>query len=109
MTTVNRDVILNSDIIVIAVKPHQVSDIMSEIQLAYSEFHTAHTAGSRHPITMPKNLGPVIVSVAAGVTLSDIEQKVCRVSTHCRQITRGIWEHASQKVYPGLILICCRI
>ena len=70
VTCFNRDVILNSDIIVITVKPHQVMDIMAEIQ-------TVHTEGHSVTHATPKNLRPLIVSVAAGITINDMEQKVC--------------------------------
>lgn len=76
VTTVNRDIIFNSDIIIIAVKPQQVLDIMLQIQTVYCEFHTAHTTGNHQSVVAPKTLRPVIVSVAAGVTLGDIERKV---------------------------------
>ncbi len=78
MTTSNHDIVRNADIIVIAVKPHQVPGIMSEIQAAYSEMQAS---GASIPVQgpaapMPKNLRPLLVSAAAAVTLSDIEQKV---------------------------------
>ena len=70
VTCHNRDVIFNSDIIIIAVKPHQVLDVMTEIQTVHTEVHSgSHSA--------PKNLRPLIVSVATGITISDMEQKVC--------------------------------
>ena len=75
MTTTNSDIIRNSDIIIVAVKPHQVLDIMADIQAVYSEVQSSGVAGSQ-TITAPRNLRPLIVSVAAAITISDIEQKV---------------------------------
>ena len=62
----------SSDIIIIAVKPHLVLGILSEIQDYYI---AAQSSGNP-----PKNLRPVIVSVATAVTIEDIESKV-RVQT----------------------------
>ena len=71
-TVENRDVITNSDIIILCVKPHQILDIMTEIHDIYA---AAQAGGNRGPA--PRSLRPLIVSVAAIVTLSEIEKKVC--------------------------------
>ena len=71
-TTHNRDVILNSDVIVLATKPHQILGIMAEIQAMFSDFQSRaqpHTSS-------PKSWRPLIVSVASSITIADIEQKV---------------------------------
>ena len=73
-TVVNREVIRNSDIVIVAVKPYQVLDVMSEFQTLYSEVQSGPGSGV---VNAPKNLRPLIVSVAASVTIRDIEQKVC--------------------------------
>jgi pyrroline-5-carboxylate reductase len=70
-TTHNRDVILNSDVIVLATKPHQVLGIMTEIQAMFSDFQSRaqpHTSS-------PKSWRPLIVSVASSVSIADIEEK----------------------------------
>ena len=64
----NSAVMTSSDIIIIAVKPHLVLNILSEIQDYYI---AAQSSGNP-----PKNLRPVIVSVATAVTVEDIESKV---------------------------------
>lgn len=65
---------MNCDIIVISVKPHQVMDILNELQKLYEEFSTSQPiVGSNR---MPKNMRPLIVSVATAITLKDIEEKV---------------------------------
>ena len=70
-TTDNRDVILNSDVIILAVKPYQVLGIMSDIQSMFGDFQSR-----AQPHSSPKSWRPLIVSVASSVTISDIEQKV---------------------------------
>lgn len=67
----NRDVIVNSDIIILAVKPYQILDVMTEIHDIYA---AAQSAGNRGPA--PRSLRPLIVSVAAVISLSEIEKKV---------------------------------
>lgn len=62
----NRDVIGQCDMIIIAVKPYQVLEVMQEIHQIFK------TSGS-HP---PKSLRPLVVSVAASVPLAEIEKKV---------------------------------
>lgn len=74
ITSTNQDVILNSDIIVLAVKPHQILDVMKEIHDTYTAVQ--QQAGSRTPTTSPRSFRPLIVSVAASVPLADIEEKV---------------------------------
>lgn len=71
-TTHNRDVILNSDIIVLAIKPSQVLTIMSEIQSMFSDFQSR----AQPHISSPKSWRPLIVSVASSIPIADIEQKV---------------------------------
>ncbi len=66
---------MNSDVIVIAVKPYQVLAILDEIQETYKEL-TATNPLTNIPIRPPKNLRPLIVSVAAGVSIDEIEDKV---------------------------------
>ena len=73
MTTNNQDVILNSDVIVLAVKPYQVLDVMKEIHDTYTTVQ--QLAGSKATAT-PRSFRPLIVSVAAAVSLADIEGKV---------------------------------
>ena len=75
VTSTNQDVILNSDVIILAVKPHQILDIMKEIHDTYTAVQ--QYAGSKTTTTTPKSFRPLIVSVAASVPLADIEEKVC--------------------------------
>lgn len=77
VTINNQDVILNSDIIILAVKPYQVLDVMNEI-------HDTYTTVQQHAgkaTSSPRSFRPLIVSVASSVTLADIEDKVCQSST----------------------------
>ena len=74
-TTHNRDVILNSDIIVLAIKPHQILGIMSEIQAMFSDFQSR----AQPHVSSPKCWRPLIVSVASSLTIADIEQKVVKM------------------------------
>ena len=65
----------------IAVKPNQVADVMEEIQGVFREFPSpSSTAKMSASVTPPKNFRPVVVSVATGVQIRDIEQKVCSSS-----------------------------
>ena len=73
VTSNNQDVILNSDIIILAVKPHQILDVMKEIHDTYTTVQ--QQAGSR-TTTTPRSFRPLIVSVATSITLADIEEKV---------------------------------
>ena len=73
--TNNRQIILNSDIIVVAVKPAQVAAVMEEIQNVFKEFPSP-TAMANRAVSPPKNFRPVVVSVATGVQIVDLEQKV---------------------------------
>lgn len=73
VTSNNQDVILNSDIIMLAVKPYQILDVMREIHDSYTTVQ--QQAGNKSTIT-PRSFRPLIVSVAAAVTLADIEEKV---------------------------------
>ncbi len=66
---------MNSDIIIIAVKPYQVLDVLEEVQEIYKEL-TAVNPLTGTPSTPPKNLRPLIVSVAAGVAIAELEAKV---------------------------------
>lgn len=68
MTTSNRDIILTADVIIVAVKPHHVLDVLAQFEAIYAELSKSHVT--------PKNLRPVIVSVAASVSISEIERKV---------------------------------
>jgi pyrroline-5-carboxylate reductase len=70
-TTHNRDVILNSDIIILAIKPHQILGIMSDIQAMFSDFQSR----AQPHVSSPKCWRPLIVSVASSLTIADIEQK----------------------------------
>ncbi len=77
MTTDNQDIVRNCDVIIVSVKPYQVLAIMADIQATYGETQTVSGAGMSAAISStPKNLRPLIVSVAAAITLSDMEQKV---------------------------------
>lgn len=71
-TTHNRDVILNSDVIVLATKPYQILGIMTEIQAMFSDFQSR----AQPHISSPKCWRPLIISVASSVTVADIDQKV---------------------------------
>ena len=82
-TTRNRDVILNSDVIVLATKPHQVLGIMTEIQAMFSDFQSQ----AQPHISNPKSWRPLIVSVASSVTIADIEEKVCGLLGQCNNET----------------------
>ena len=96
MTTNNEDVILNSDVIVLAVKPYQILDVMKEIHDTYTTVQ--QLAGSK-ATTTPRSFRPLIVSVAAAVSLADIEGKVstlqhsllnsytCTCSCYCITVT----------------------
>ena len=67
--------IVNSDIIVIAVKPHQVLPVVEDIQSVFKNFPSAPVPGKTNA-TPPKSFRPLVVSVATAVTIQDIEQKV---------------------------------
>ena len=71
-TTHNRDIILNSDVIILAVKPYQILAIMTDIQAMFSDFQSR----AQPHVSTPKSWRPLIVSVASSVTIADIEQKV---------------------------------
>ena len=73
VTSNNQDVILNSDIIILAVKPHQILDVMKEVHDTYVAVQ--QQAGSR-TTTTPRSFRPLIVSVATSISLADIEEKV---------------------------------
>ena len=73
VTSNNQDVILNSDIIILAVKPHQILDVMKEVHDTYTAVQ--QQAGSR-TTTNPRSFRPLIVSVATSISLADIEEKV---------------------------------
>ena len=80
-TTHNRDVILNSDVIVLATKPQQILDITTEIQALISDYQSQthlqpYTASA-------KNWRPLVVSVAASITTFDLEEKVCSCPGVC--------------------------
>ena len=65
---------MNSDVIVISVKPHQVMDILNELQKLYEQLSSSQPiVGSNRT---PKNMRPLIVSVATAITIKDIEEKV---------------------------------
>lgn len=61
----NQEVIGQCDMIIVAVKPYQVMEVMQDIH------QTFKTAGGH----TPKSLRPLIVSVAASVPLQEIERK----------------------------------
>ncbi len=71
----NRDVIGQCDMIVIAVKPYQVLDVMQEMHQMFKN------SGSQ----APKTLRPLVVSVATSVPLVEIEKKV--ISVLCANCT----------------------
>ena len=73
ITSSNQEVILNSDIIILAVKPHQILDVMTEVHDTYTAVQ--QQAGSR-TTTTPRSFRPLIVSIASSVSLADIEEKV---------------------------------
>lgn len=75
VTTNNCDVIVNSELIVIAVKPHQVLPVVEEIQSVFKHFPSSSGSG-KTSATPPKSFRPLVVSVATAVTIQDIEQKV---------------------------------
>lgn len=54
--------------IIVAVKPHHVLDVLGQFEAVYTELSRSHVT--------PKNLRPLIVSVASSVSISEIEQKV---------------------------------
>ena len=79
VSTSNKMVIMNSDVIIVAVKPYQALGILDELQETYNELTAVNplTGTPNHP---PKNLRPLIVSVAAGITIEEIEEKVINQS-----------------------------
>ena len=70
VSLMNRDVIGQCDMIIIAVKPHQVLDVMQEMHQMFKN------SGAQ----APKTLRPLVVSVAASVPLAEIEKKVSGAS-----------------------------
>jgi pyrroline-5-carboxylate reductase len=68
MTTSNRDIVLSSDLIVVAIRPQHVLEVLGQLETIYAEL-------SKSFVT-PKNLRPVIVSVATSVSISQIEGMV---------------------------------
>ena len=73
VTSSNQEVILNSDIIILAVKPHQILDVMTEVHDTYKTVQ--QQAGSR-TTTTPRSFRPLIVSIASSISLAGIEEKV---------------------------------
>jgi len=67
-TTSNSVIVTTSDVIIIAVKPHLVLGVLGE----FHDYYISAQSGGNPP----KNLRPLIVSVAASVTIADIESKV---------------------------------
>ena len=59
---------MTADVIVVAVKPQQVLDVLGQFEAMYAEMSKSHVT--------PRNLRPVIVSVASSVSISEIEKKV---------------------------------
>ena len=107
MTTSNRHVILSSDIIILAVKPAQVEEVMDEIQTVFKEFPSP-SAMANSPISPPKNFRPVIVSVAAAVQIKDLEQKVVCVTPPPPSIASYPGAGGRRKV-PGIHCLRMRV
>ncbi len=78
VSATSYDVIGASDVIIIAVKPYQVLEVMDNL---LKVLKTAQVAGST-----PKSLRPLIVSVASSVPLAELEK---RVSSRSMQVCRS--------------------
>lgn len=74
MTTNNKDIVLHSDVIVLAVKPHLILGILDELQKIYKELSDDRILTDSGP--SHKNLRPLVVSVATAITIKQIEEKV---------------------------------
>ena len=74
VTTNNKDIVLNSDVIVLAVKPHQILGVLDELQKIYKELSDDTVLTGTGPT--PKNLRPLVISVATAITIKQIEEKV---------------------------------
>ena len=72
--TNNKDIIANSDVIIIAVKPYQVLGVLDEMKRIYMEFSDSKSMIGSNPL--PKNMRPLVVSVAAAITIQQLEEKV---------------------------------
>lgn len=98
VTICNQDVILNSDIIILAVKPYQILDVMKEI-------HDTYTAVQQHAgkaTSSPRSFRPLIVSVAASVTLADIEEKVNQThSAMYKHLQEPLYEDTPEIIYSN--------
>ena len=81
----NKMVVMNADVIILAIKPYQVMAVLDELQETYRDL-TAVNPLTGTPSNPPKNLRPLIVSVAAGITIDAIESKVAKVHAHCNKI-----------------------
>ncbi len=81
------------DMIIIAVKPYQVMDIMREVH------QTFKSAGSH----TPKSLRPLVVSVAASVPLSALEKKVLQYKGFVSFIEPHPFTHRPKS--PGILEI----
>jgi len=68
VSATSYDVIGTCDVIVIAVKPHQVPEVLDNL---HSTLKAAQISGNA-----PKSLRPLIVSVASSVSLAELEKRV---------------------------------
>lgn len=66
----------NSDVIVIAVKPHLVLGVLDEMREIYKEFGKSSGSSLVGGNPQPKNMRPLVVSVATAITIEQLEEKV---------------------------------
>jgi pyrroline-5-carboxylate reductase len=92
--TNNKDIVLYSDVIVIAVKPHQVLSVLDELKEIFKGF--TQNKSSIGTNVMPKNMRPLIVSVATAVTLKQLEEK-----------TEVSWNMSGQSMEGHLPVVRC--
>lgn len=73
VTTNNKDIVLSCDVIVLSVKPHQVLPVLDELRKIYKDIDENQLLVGGAPL--PRNLRPLIVSVATSITIKQIEEK----------------------------------
>lgn len=79
----SSDVIGSCDVIVIAVKPYQVLDVMDNL---LKKLKSSQASGGH----VPKSLRPLVVSVASSVPLAEIEKRVSGVEDMIESIKADV-------------------
>ena len=92
VTTSNKDIVLSCDVIVISVKPHQVLSVLDELRRIYKDIDENQLLVGGSPL--PRNLRPLVISVATSITIKQIEEKVSLsfLSLYVLSLDRDIME-----------------